>query len=364
MGPVHKPSLVAAALLVGLTAAPFEVPVAGAAPVSSLDQVLSDAVAADGVPGAIAVVYDGHTLSRHWAGVSDVATGAEFTPNTHVRAGSVSKAFVAAMILQLVAEGRIDLDAPIEVYLPGRVRGEGIDPEAITVRQVLRHQSGLPEYFDSVTDVPTEPVTGEQLLDMALTRPAGFAPGEKTVYTNTNYVVAGLIAEAVTETPVADEVTRRVIAPLGLRDTYWPAPDDTGLRKPFAHGYENKHGVRTDVTDFNASAAGMSGSLVSTGEDMAVFVSALLAGRVVPPAQLADMMDTVELDSQGRRYGLGLGSIDLSCGVRVWGHGGDIPGFHTLMVAPQGGPALTVTVTQGPETGDPREQAAEAFYCT
>lgn len=358
MGPVRKPSLVAAVLVLALIATP----VARAVPEAPLDRALADAVI-DGLPGAIAAVRDGDTVTRHSAGASDVTTGAAFAPNTHVRVGSITKTFVASTFMQLVGEGRIDLDASVETYLPGRIRARGIDPRAITVRQLLRHQSGLPEYFDDVTQVPTEPVTGDQLLDMALTRPARFTPGEKMVYTNTNYIVAGLIIEAVTGTPAADEVTRRVIAPLGLRDTYFPGPGDTALRPPFAHGYELEYGVRTDVTDFNASAAGMSGSLVSTNEDVATFISALLAGRVVPSPQLADMMDSVEHNRPGSRYGLGLASIDLPCGVRVWGHGGDIEGFHTLMVAPQGGPALAVTVTQDPETDDPRERAVEAFYC-
>jgi D-alanyl-D-alanine carboxypeptidase len=365
MGSVRSLFLVAAALVLGLTATP----VANAAPEALLDQVLADAVTDDGLPGAIAVVRDGDTVTRHSAGVSDVATGAGFGQDTYVRVGSISKTFVAAAILQLVAEGKVDLDAPIETYLPGRVRGAGIDPNAITVRLLLRHQSGLPEYFDSVTDVPAEPVSGDQLLDMALAHPAQFAPGTAMVYTNTNYIVAGLLIEAVTGTPAADEVTRRVIVPLGLRHTYFPRAEDTGLRSPFARGYEMEHGVRTDVTAFNASAAGMAGSLVSTNEDITLFLTALLAGRVVPSPQLADMMDTVEhtANGPGFRYGLGLASIDLPCGVRVWGHGGDIEGFHSLVVKPQNGPALAMTVTQSPEADDvlddPRGAATQAFFC-
>ena len=140
----------------------------------------------------------------------------------------MTKTFVAATIMQLVAEGRIDLDAPIETYLPGRIRGEGIDANVITVRQLMRHQSGLPEYFDADTPPPDDPTTGEQLLDMALTRPAQFAPGARMKYTNTNYIVLGLLIEKVTGRPVADEITWRIIVPLGLFDTYFPAPGDNG----------------------------------------------------------------------------------------------------------------------------------------
>ena len=118
---------------------------------------------------------------------------------------------------------------------------------------------------------------------MALVRSALFPPGTEMRYTNTNYVVAGLLIEAVTGASAADEVTRRVIAPLGLADTYYPGPGDTGLRVPFAHGYETDDGRRIDVTAFNASAAGLAGSLVSTNEDTSKFITALLDGVVRPP---------------------------------------------------------------------------------
>jgi D-alanyl-D-alanine carboxypeptidase len=115
------------------------------------------------------------------------------------------------------------------------------------VRQLLRHQSGLPEYFEADSDRNVGPMTADQPLDLALVKPAQFTPGTAMKYTNANYIVAGLM-EAVTGTPAAEEVTRRTIAPQGLADTYFPTPDDTGLRAPFAHGYEIVDGRRTDVT--------------------------------------------------------------------------------------------------------------------
>ena len=149
--------------------------------------------------------------------------------------------------------------------------------------------------------------------------------------------------------------------PLGLSDTYFPAPGDSGLRAPFAHGYEMREGKRTDVTTFNASAAGMAGSLISTNEDTAAFITALLDGRVVPSAQLTDA-------GPGFHYGLGLTSIDLDCGVKEWGHGGDIDGFHSLMAKVFGSPAVSITLTQSPpETeslaADPRAEVLNAVYC-
>lgn len=357
-------AVIAALLLFGLTVAP------ACAQPTTVDAALTGVVEDNDLAGGIAVVRDGATLTRSTAGHSDVETKAGFAPNTHIRAASITKTFVAATVLQLVAEGRVDLDAPIGAYLPGRIRGEGIDPNAITVRQLLRHQSGLPEYFDDDTPPPAEPVTAHQLLDAALTRPAQFPPGTAMKYTNTNYIIAGLLIEKVTGRPAVDELTSRIIVPLGLFDTYFPAPDDTGLRPPFAHGYEVVDGRRTDVTDFNASAAGLAGGMVTTNEDTSAFITALLDGRVVPRAQLDEMMNTVEWLSPGPgfRYGLGLSSIDLACGVTVWGHGGDIEGYHTLMVKSFDGPAVSMTFTQDPpETesiaDDPRAAVLDAVYC-
>jgi D-alanyl-D-alanine carboxypeptidase len=336
----------------------------------AVDDAVTQIVTRDNLAGGVAVVRDGTNITRSTAGYSDVDTKAGFAPKTHVRAASITKTFVAATILQLVAEGKLALDAPIETYLPGRVHGKGIDANAITLRQLMRHQSGLPEYFDTDTPVPAEPVTADQLLDAALARPVQFAPGSALKYTNTNYVIAGLIIEKVTGHPAADEITKRIIVPLGLPDTYFPAPGDTGLRAPFAHGYEVVDGKRTDVTAFNASAAGMSGSLISTNEDTATFITALLDGRVIPSAQLRGMMDTVDWTDAGVgfHYGLGLTSIDLDCGVKVWGHGGDIEGYHSLMAKAFGSPAVSMTFTQSPpETesiaDDPRAEVLNAVYC-
>ena len=356
-------AFIAALLVLGLTAAP-----AYAQP-TAVDTALTRIVVGSDLAGGVAVVRNGPDLTRSAAGFTDVETRTGFAPNTHVRAASITKTFVAATIMQLVAEGRIDLDAPIETYLPGRIRGEGIDANVITVRQLMRHQSGLPEYFDADTPPPDDPTTGEQLLDMALTRPAQFAPGARMKYTNTNYIVLGLLIEKVTGRPVADEITWRILVPLGLFDTYFPAPGDTGLRPAFAHAYELVDGRRTDVTDFNASAASTAGGLVSTNEDTSAFITALLDGRIVPRPLLDQMMETVPMpDGDGLlSYGLGLMKVSLPCGVTAWGHGGDIDGYHSFMAKTFGGPAISMTFTQSPDASspatDPRGDVMSALFC-
>jgi D-alanyl-D-alanine carboxypeptidase len=360
---VRTAFVAAVLLLFGLTAAP-----ANAQP-TAVDEAITRTVVHDNLAGGVAVVRDGTNLTRYAAGYSDVDTKAGFAPNAHIRAASITKTFVASTILQLVAEGKVDLDAPIETYLPWRIRGEGIDANAITVRQLLRHQSGLPEYFDTDTPPPAEPVTGDQLLDAALTRPAQFEPGTAMKYTNTNYVIAGLLIEKVTGHAAADEITWRILLPLGLFDTYFPAPGDMGLRQPFARGYELVEGGRTDVTAFNASAAGTAGGMVSTNEDTTTFLTALLDGRVVPPALLHQMMETVPMpDGDGLlSYGLGLGKVSLPCGATAWGHGGDIEGYHSFMAKTFDGPAISMTFTQSPDATspatDPRRDVLSALYC-
>ena len=244
-------------------------------------------------------------LTRFSVGYSNVDTRAGFTPHIRIRAASVTKTFVAATVLQLVAEGKVDLDGSVESYLPGRIRGAGIDAAAITVRELLHNASGLPEYYYD-TNPHGPPQTSQQLLDLALAKPAQFPPGAMIKYTNTNFVVAGMIITAVTGRPPAEEVTRRIIVPLRLADTYFPAAGDTSLRAPFAHGYELlggpylpasgtvdsvapapsatqlAPGPRVDVTAYEPSNSDMTGALISTGEDLSAFMSALLDGRVVP----------------------------------------------------------------------------------
>ncbi|ANI41816.1 beta-lactamase family protein [Mycolicibacterium vaccae] len=354
-----------AALLLVATAAPP----AGAQPIG-VEGVLATVVAADGLAGAVAAVRHGDDVTAASAGYADVEAGTTFVPDTRVRVASITKTFVAAAILQLVGEGRVDLDASVEEYLPGLLRGTGIDGDAVTVRRLLRHQSGLPEYYGAETEPLTGPVAPRDLVARALARPAADPSPAVAIYTNTNYVVAGLLLESVTGRPAAEEITRRIIVPLGLTHTYFPAPGERWLRAPMAHGYETVGGERLDVTDGEPSDEYTAGSLISTSEDTAAFVTALLAGRVVAAPELAQMMDTVAwpLHGPGFRYGLGLVGIDLDCGVTVWGHSGDLAGYHSIMVAAPGRPAVSATFTQGSPgvrtlADDPRAKVLAATYC-
>ncbi|MFJ2311316.1 serine hydrolase domain-containing protein [Streptomyces sp. NPDC087846] len=333
-------------------------PTASAAKPDPVQKSLNALVVDDQMPAALASVADREGRTRHYtAGVGDLKTGAKVPKDGQVRAGSNTKAFTAVVALQLVAEKKIALDAPVDTYLPGLLRGKGIDGRHITIRQLLQHTSGLPEYMESpvFADFPAvryryfEP---RDLLDGALAQKAHFSPGAKWEYSNTNYVVAGLIIQRVTGRPIGEEINRRIIDRIGLRHTYFPTPGETTLREPHPKGYEREaaDGPLIDYTTMDMSMAWAAGALVTTNSDLNRFYTALLHGRLLPPAQLAQMRTTVPAEARGPgvRYGLGLTSTPLSCGGVYWGHGGTALGYRTRGGVTEDGRAAGIAVTTAP----------------
>lgn len=318
-----------------------------------------DRVVGAGVVGAIATVTEnGETVVRT-AGVADLSTGAPIPtqPAQRTRVGSITKTFTSALVLQLVAEGKVRLDEPIDTYLPGLLRGDGIDGRAITVRQVLRHQSGLPDFADDPrvdeyrAGLENRTMTPTDGIAMVNSGRAVFAPGERYEYSNANYFVAGLLIERVTGAPYAEELERRILKPLGLADTYLPGPGERDIRGPHPAGYATLDGVVTDVSRIEPSIPWASGALVSSGTDLNRFYGALLAGRVLAAAELEQMRDGVPMDPEsGMVYGLGLGSVRLPCGAEYFGHSGGIHGYYTVSGATVDGRAITVALTKAPET--------------
>jgi D-alanyl-D-alanine carboxypeptidase len=351
-----------AGLAIGTTgaasaASAAEAPVSAAkatAPYGDVRAILQRLTSTDGAPGALAEVTDAKGRTVLTSGVANVVTGAPMAAGSRFRIGSMTKMFVATVVLQLVAEHKVDLGAPIERYLPGVVRGNGNDGRKITVRELLQHTSGLPDYVQyldlpSVVADPLRHYSPQDFLNIALAHPPVFAPGTGWSYSNTNYVLAGLLIEAVTGHPYGEEINQRIIKPLGLHQTSVPL-DDSTIPGPHPQGYaELTAADPVNVSRVNPSLAYASGAMISSGADMNRFLGALLQGRLLPPAELKAMENTVPTgDASGSAYGLGLQNTPLPCGGRFWGHDGGILGFETMSGTTSGGRQVTVMVNLDP----------------
>ncbi|MCF3148384.1 serine hydrolase domain-containing protein [Streptomyces platensis] len=299
-----------------------------------------DAVVTEGVPGAIAEVRDESGVWRGASGVADLADGRRARAADRFRAGSVTKTFVATVVLQLVAQGEVGLDDAIGNYLPGLVP-DGTDDSHVTVRQLLDHTSGLPNYTDVLRKRP-DPIralqystyTPHELVGIAVKEPRPFNPGKSWAYSNTNYVVLGLLIERVTGNTLGHEITRRIVRPLQLNGT--SVPTSPHLSGPHLKGYERLDGATatpTDLTDFSATAFWGPGNMISTTSDLNRFYSALTGGKLLAPHLLREMRDMKPTDRAGRSYGLGLEANANFCGERerpAWGHSGSVPGYNTF----------------------------------
>ncbi|MFG2134645.1 serine hydrolase domain-containing protein [Streptomyces sp. NPDC048751] len=298
----------------------------------------------EGIAGAAVLVADPTVKGpcgrrAEAAGTADLRTGRRMNAADRLRVGSVTKTFTATLVLQLVAEGRLSLEDPVDRHLPGLVRGHGYDGRRITVRQLLQHTSGLPDYLDAPEWEHPEQLRYRHFEPRDLVTSALALPRPQSTwhYATTNYLLLGLIVREVTGRTPEAEITRRVIEPLGLHDTYWPG-DGTRVHGPHSRSYfTSDDGRRVDGTAWNMTFGGVGGALVSTPADLTRFASALFDGRLLPAAQLAEMRRTVDADPDrlwpGARYGLGLISSPLSCGGTWWGHGGTVPGGHRALVA-------------------------------
>ncbi|MGW7615578.1 serine hydrolase domain-containing protein [Streptomyces antimycoticus] len=326
-----------------------------------------------GFIGLTVEVRDGHRRIHARAGEAELNTGRPVPFGAHYRAASVTKSFVATVVLQLVAEGRLSLSDPVDKWLPGVVSGNGNDSRRITVRNLLQHTSGIHNYDysddtgDSAADFDRtrfDHVSPEQVVAGAMKHRPDFPPAPADDaepdwnYSNPGYVLAGMIIQKVTGRAWPEEVRDRIIRPLGLTGTYEPG-DDPRLKAPYAHTYQRfpGSGTWTDTTLRNVSWGGAAGSLISTDRDLDRFFTALLGGRLLPPAQLAEMRRTVpvgpdfEVAFPHAQYGLGMMRQPLSCGGYRWGHGGDLEGATVRTGFTEGG-RRSVTISSSGKTDD------------
>ncbi|WP_440085896.1 serine hydrolase domain-containing protein [Streptosporangium sp. LJ11] len=322
-----------------------------------LDKVLQEMVDA----GFVGVSLRVHDECGEWTGSAGTAElgGTEAVPvDGHVRIGSNTKTFIATVVLQLVAEGRIGLDTPVDDYLPEF----GLD-RRITVRMLLQHTSGVfnftGEYYEDGTFAPGIPATmagqewvdhrfhtyrPEELARLALSKPARFEPGTDWSYSNTNYVLARLLIEKVTGRPVAEDMHRLILGPLGLTGTIQPTTE-TDIPAPHAHAYyryeEDGEQKTVDTTRHNPSWISSGGDMISTTRDLHTFIAALTSGKLLPAELLAEMC-TPEAKAG---YGLGVFIQQAPGGGTVITHNGGMAGHAALMYStPDGSKTLTATL--------------------
>ncbi|KPI16489.1 Serine-type D-Ala-D-Ala carboxypeptidase [Actinobacteria bacterium OK074] len=251
-----------------------------------------------------------------------VQTGQAIRPADHFRAGSITKTFIATVVLQLAAEHRLSLSDSVDDHLPGLVRGPGADGRDITLRQLLTHTSGLAD-FTTVTQGAV-PLTPRQAVRIALHLPPGHRG--RFAYSSTNYVVLGMVIQQVTGDSYATEAERRIINPLHLTGTSFPGTRTT-LPSPHGRAYSADG---SDVTELDPRVAGAAGELVTTLADLDRFYAALLGGGLLPSHWLHEMLDTRTAHGS---YGMGIYPTKLPCGTTVWGHNGRISGSYVRTAA-------------------------------
>lgn len=328
----------------------------------SLTAALARVVSA-GAPGALLLVRDGDQTKTAAVGFANEGARVKMRAADRFRVGSVTKTFVATVVLQLAAEQRLGLDDPVSRWLPGLLPDGG----EITIRQLLAHRSGLADVAEdpTVVDGPRSGWSPRRLVALMERQPRTARPGGAFRYSSTNYLVLGLVIERVTGRSVASQLAQRIIDPLELGDTsYTPGP----IRGPHVHGYSlpSHQGVvdpraePRDLETHNARWADAAGDLVSSAADLARFLHALLDGDLLPQPQLRAM------ERAHSNYGLGLAAYPTRCG-RAWGHTGNLNGVLTIAWSTLDGRRQAVVVANAypltPAGNALLRRAAIAAFC-
>ncbi|UFR01983.1 beta-lactamase family protein [Streptomyces sp. Go40/10] len=335
--------LLATAVVTALAAGPLAAPAfAAPAPAASArtttgpdTEALSAAIA--GLPDhdvtAALLRVGGDGSWRGTAGVRDMRSGAPALENGRFRAGSVTKVVTASIVLQLAAEGRIDLDGTVQHYLPGLLTQ---DFAPITVRQLLNYTSGLrpgSSLGDTVEEGYAhrfETLTPQQVVADSVAQGPAYAPGTRQTYGNIHYTVLGMLIEKVTGDSYAHQAEVRIFRPLGMRHSSFPVGGDPRIHGPHNRGYDWIDGRLVDVTDWNMTDRFAAGDLISTTADLERLLVGLFRGRVVPEPQLEEMFTLP--DVPGARYGAALERFEVN-GKVIWGKTGSRPGYAAVIAA-------------------------------
>ncbi len=310
---------------------------------NSVKQAMRDTLQL-GFPGILAKTSEGGKTWGYAAGVANLSTKKPMKTDFRFRIGSVTKTFTATVVLQLAGENRLNLDDYIEKWLPGVIQGNGYDGNKITIRHILNHTSGIAEYSrskdaDFFKDTKKS-YTAEELVKMGISLPPDFAPGKGWSYSNTGYVLLGILIEKVTGNSYAEEIENRIVEPLELSNTFLPGNSSVIPGTNHARGYVQPDGASElkDVTYYNPSIGSSAGDMISTADDLNKFFSYLLGGKLLKEQQLKQMLTTVPTGkAEIVGYGLGIYETRLPNGVSIWGHSGGIPGFSTFAGGTLGG---------------------------
>jgi D-alanyl-D-alanine carboxypeptidase len=297
--------------------------------------------------GALAQVRGSAGTWVGTSGVADIHTGQPVPANGRFRIGSMTKTFTATAVLQLAARGRVDLNRTVQSYLPGLLPA---DYAPITIRQLLNYTAGIPGLRINHKDPAWflahrfDTWTPRQLIGLATTgRPMTFAPGTKQDYDNITYLVLGMLIEKVTGRPYGAAIREGIIQPLHLSATSVPGTD-IEIHGPHAHGYEavtvDGHTDYVDITKANPTFQWAAAEMISNAPDLDRFLTALVSGRLLPPAQTAELFAIPDVpdydgdDDPGNDVPahIGGGLAQMSFGnVVFWGKTGDRPGYASGM---------------------------------
>ncbi|MDQ3908636.1 MAG: beta-lactamase family protein [Acidobacteriota bacterium] len=310
----------------------------------SIDKIASQTLERTGVPSAsVAVVKDGQIVYEQAYG--DARLDPRVAANTRMRysVGSISKQFTATAILMLAEEGKLSLDDPVGRFLPNLTRAN-----EVTIRQILSHTSGYQDYWpqDYVPPFMLQPITAEKILDLWARKPLDFEPGTKWQYSNTNYVIAGLILEKASGTPLLEFLGRRIFTPLKM--TTVVNIDQTKLGDSDPTGYMRYAlGPLRPAPKEGKGWLFAAGELAMTADDLAKWDIAMINQSLLKPASYKEMQTEVKLkNGDGTRYGLGI-DVFTQDGHRVIEHGGEVSGFTSdNLVLPDDRVAVAVLTNQ------------------
>ncbi|WP_259310585.1 serine hydrolase domain-containing protein [Capillimicrobium parvum] len=309
-----------------------------------LQRALHDALRDPSIHAPGAILHVRSAKLGAWTGVAGlgrVAPDVPMRPNDRFRAGSIVKPFVSATVLQLAERGRLSLDAKLPDVLPASVIGRFPTAPDVTVRMLLSHRSGIPEWDlpaidEQIARDPLKVWTVSEFLDLAAAQPPAFAPGTNYKYCNTEYNLLSLIIEGLTGGSWRKAVTRGVITPLGLRHTTLPAPGNASIKGAHAHAYGELDGRTVDQTRVDPSIAGAAGggALVTTVQDLTRFLDALLKGRLFRHRDtLRQMLTFAPAPDVGGQvgYGLGVEQRIFPGNVEMIGHLGTAAGYNAYV---------------------------------